>query len=677
MTTPRARAFLAAILVWLILPNAGSATAQELPARLTLAGQTAWTTNEESILRVAVLATNTGTTALDDLSLEIALGSPFVSRFDYETSLTEGPSSMAFATAVPVDGPLQPGQTRTLQAQLDMTTVLAVNREDSRVYPLGLQVLSGGTAVGSLTSAAIHLVREPEAPMLFTSWLELASGPAFAPDGTLVDPSLEAALAPDGALTAPLTALRTVLASETAETAIELVVEPALLSDLTDMTTGYVRADGTEVPDGSGAAESAKSFLAVLREVSADPSVQTVGLGYTGPTWPSLLGADLEVEARIQLFRGTQAIRGMLGVEPTTDLARPTEGSLDDASLAWLAGQGRVTILADVDEVDRPEQDLGFAPPPTAVIPLADGTATTLVLPDPGSDELLHRADLLADPLRAAQAVLGELAVIWKEQPVPGAGEQRGVALALPSSLPPLIWEPLLGRLARAPFLRGVHAQELVRGVVPAGPEAALRAPDTSAFSSTYADQIRTARRDVNAYASMLVEPTDEPLRLRDAILRAQAAAYVGNEPAGAQWLEEAERVTAAAFESTTPQVEQVFTFTSREGTIPLRLGDPGETPLTVTIQLQSSRFDFPGGDTQTVVLEGPDQIVSFDVVARASGRNPIRVVVFAPSGREIDRQLIAVQTTAVSGIALGITIVAAVGLLALYARRWIRRRKT
>jgi hypothetical protein len=239
------------------------------------------------------------------------------------------------------------------------------------------------------------------------------------------------------------------------------------------------------------------------------------------------------------------------------------------------------------------------------------------------------------------------------------------------------MWQPLLSRLARAPFLTPVRAQDLVAGVVPPGPGGVLRSPDTATFSTTYADDIRRTRRDVSAYASMLVEPSDEPLRLRDRILRAESAVYVGNEPEGTVWLDSVAAVTDAAFASTTPQVEQVFTFTSREGTIPLRLGDPGDTPLTVSIQLRSSRFDFPNGDTQTVVIDGPDQIVTFDVVARASGRNPIQVVVTAPSGDEINAQVITVQTTAVSGIALAITVVAAAGLLVLYVRRWVRRRRS
>ena len=52
-------------------------------------------------------------------------------------------------------------------------------------------------------------------------------------------------------------------------------------------------------------------------------------------------------------------------------------------------------------------------------------------------------------------------------------------------------------------------------------------------------------------------------------------------------------------------------------------------------------------------------------------------MVVRAPSGRKIQQQILVVRTTAVSRIALLITIAAAIVLAALWARRYVRRPKT
>jgi hypothetical protein len=120
-----------------------------------------------------------------------------------------------------------------------------------------------------------------------------------------------------------------------------------------------------------------------------------------------------------------------------------------------------------------------------------------------------------------------------------------------------------------------------------------------------------------------------------------------------------------------------VFTFTSRTGTIPILMSDPGATPLTVVLQLRSAQFRFPDGNEQTVTLTEPNQVVSFAAAATTSGRSQILVVVRSPSGRKIQQQVLVVRTTAVSRIALIITIGAAIVLAGLWARRYIRRPKT
>jgi hypothetical protein len=343
--------------------------------------------------------------------------------------------------------------------------------------------------------------------------------------------------------------------------------------------------------------------------------------------------------------------------------------------------QGVTAVLADADEVDRPNiGELEFAPVPTATMSTSAGP-TTLVLPDPATQGLFSRPDLLTDPVRAAQIVLAQLAVIWKEEPSPppqpdGTPTVRGLAIAPPSSLPPAMWDPLIQRIANAPFLVPTHAQDFVAQVSPAGPGAALRAPDTRTFTVAYASDVRSLRRDTAAYISMLTQRSPVPQRLRTDLLYATSLEYLEpNEPAGRAWLDEVRRVTGAAFRGTTPTVSQLFTFTSREGTIPLRMGDPGPVPLRVTVRLQSSQFEFPSGDRQEVVLERPDQIVSFDVVAKAAGRNPIQVLVLAPSGAIINQQTITVASTAVNRIALLITVAAAAGLVILYGRRRTRRK--
>jgi hypothetical protein len=166
------------------------------------------------------------------------------------------------------------------------------------------------------------------------------------------------------------------------------------------------------------------------------------------------------------------------------------------------------------------------------------------------------------------------------------------------------------------------------------------------------------------------------PDRLQSDLYRAESVA-VGTEPAGQGWLDQVGAVTSDAFARTTPGVSQVFTFTSAEGSIPLRMSDPGPVPLQVHIELQSSHFDFPNGNSRDVTLQRPDQIVTFDAVAKSTGLNPIVVRVRSPSGKVISEQQLNVRSTALNSWALLITVAAALVLLVLWVRRWFRRRTT
>jgi len=136
--------------------------------------------------------------------------------------------------------------------------------------------------------------------------------------------------------------------------------------------------------------------------------------------------------------------------------------------------------------------------------------------------------------------------------------------------------------------------------------------------------------------------------------------------------------VTENIFARVRPQTAQFFTFTSATGTIPLRMGDPGDTPLKIVIQLRSAWFRFPEGPTQIVTLTRPNQVVSFRVTATAGGQaHPIQMLVRAPSGRPLDDpQTLVVKTAAVSRVALVITVLAAIGLGVLWIRRLLRVRR-
>ena len=270
------------------------------------------------------------------------------------------------------------------------------------------------------------------------------------------------------------------------------------------MADGYTGPGDAMVAPGTGGAEAAAAFLAQLRGAAAAPSVSFVPLPMFAPTSPSLLAAGLGPDLSKQERLGADLVADLLGREPVVVPVRTAEGRLDLRTLDRLAVQSRPVIWGDVETVARPVEQSGFAPPPTATLSSSEGAALTVVMPDPGTAAMLADPALLADPVRGAQAVFGELALIWKEAPNPTPPIVRGLAMAIPDDLPPPVYAPLMDRVAAAPFLARVTGPSLAGAVEPPGAAATLAAPDTETFSDDYVARIRDLRRDVEAYASML-----------------------------------------------------------------------------------------------------------------------------------------------------------------------------
>jgi hypothetical protein len=118
-----------------------------------------------------------------------------------------------------------------------------------------------------------------------------------------------------------------------------------------------------------------------------------------------------------------------------------------------------------------------------------------------------------------------------------------------------------------------------------------------------------------------------------------------------------------------------VLTFTSRSGTIPLRMGDPGDRVLNVRVELASGRVDFLDGNVRSVRLAQANQFITFGVEFKAAGPSDIDVSVVSPNGTILSRSVLVVRSTAVNPIALIVTIGAGLVLVGLWSRRLFRRR--
>ena len=590
---PAVRRFLGAVAAALVaiglVAAPPPAVAQNADVTLRLVSQSPWSSEDfRGALDLQVAVTNGGSTALRHLDLQVAFGSHLSTQADFDTMLSSGvPTPVAFSPPKSINGVIEAETTRTIPMTVDLTAIGAIDQVDSQVYPASITLLADESTVATLVTPVIYLAQPPAKPMLSTVAVPLQAPIAFGADDSLVDTSFPGTLAHGGSIRAPLDAIAGSASTRHPRGIVDLMADPLVVTQAHDLADGYRNADGTQVASDAAPAQEAARFLGILSEVTADAkNVETVASPYGDPILPAMVhkfgdGTSLETQLIAQRAAGNDVLGNLhpsLQPRPNPFITRPADGQLDDETLDWLAGTSTEIVLGDADTVDRSAWQGSLAPAPT--VPTAAGP--TLVLPDPSIQALFARTDLLGDPVLASQLVLGELALIWKQQPVPVDPIQRGIAISPPATLPLAMWAPLLDRLAGAPFLKPTSLSQLVRTVNPDNPNEVgpLTTQSTAAFDPNYAADIQRLSIDVQSINSMLGPGSLVPPDLRRRLFIATEPAYMFDTLAGRPWLGSVDTAAQQAFAAVSPTISQTFTFTSREGTIPMQMGNPGDSSL-------------------------------------------------------------------------------------------------
>ena len=152
----------------------------------------------------------------------------------------------------------------------------------------------------------------PEQPLQLAWWTEVSGPIAFGPDGRLSDPSLEAAVAPDGALAMQADALLRMDEDPDLRSTIDLVVEPLLLDQLARMADGYERSDGTTVPADQAPATNAATVLKTLRKVVERNAVQLSAMPFSAPLLPAMVSGGLADDLQDQRVVGADTTERVL-----------------------------------------------------------------------------------------------------------------------------------------------------------------------------------------------------------------------------------------------------------------------------------------------------------------------------------------------------------------------------
>ena len=120
------------------------------------------------------------------------------------------------------------------------------------------------------------------------------------------------------------------------------------------------------------------------------------------------------------------------------------------------------------------------------------------------------------------------------------------------------------------------------------------------------------------------------------------------------------------------------FTLGGRESDLRLQLRNESSVDLTVSVEISSAKLQFPDEDRiVTVPANGAIDLV-IPVVARASGRFPIEVVLYTPDGlvQAGQRVQLSARVAAIAGLGLVVSGAAALVLLAWWLSHWREKRR-
>ena len=595
------------------------------------------------MLELVVSVRNDGDTTISAPVIGWAIGPRVTSRLAYETALEEGPAFAASADTVPLPGSLGPGDAAEVPIQIDVSEISgSIDPEESGVYPLQLALRSedGGQEIAAITTAAIHIARKPQRQVLFSWWTEIATPVAFSPDGTMIDAGFEATLEAREGIVAQVDAIADLLEERRSRAAFDLIVSPAALDQLRQAADGYERSDGETIEETDEVPRISAEILDRLRAIVSSPRVRVHAMPFAAPRLPALLSAGLRTHLEDQWRLGDETFERILEEGPDPTVARPPGLAFDQDSIDVLSARGVTTILGAADTVERPPQPNDFAPPPAAALSTTSGVDVNLLLPDPGAQALLGDAELLADPVLAAQArprrTRHDLAGAAGARKATSSEDSHSICHR---TLPAGVWSEAVERLSEAPFLKPVHADDLAfeRG---AGTRCCgARRPRSRGILRG----LRGRPGDDRAIGSRRSRPSSRSRRTKRSGSAATAALRGGipvhrERGIGARVdrrRQRRHRSRRSPASRPTPRVP--LTFTSRSATIPLRMGDPGERVLNVKVELASGRVEFLDDYERPVRLDQANQVITFRAEVKAAGPSKIDVYVDRAERGDLD----------------------------------------
>ena len=280
-------------------------------------------------------------------------------------------------------------------------------------------------------------------------------------------------------------------------------------------------------------------------------------------------------------------------------------------------------------------------------------------------------------PVITAYSVAAEL-LAQRQEVIDGGGvlSSNFVILTTTSGAPidPALLAPLAIAIDRAPQLRLRALSSLPR----ANSEATLlKVPRSDEFDVSVAGKAIDSLADELASTSLML-PTDAPQHaawttsqlamLDDRLSSDEFALYLKGFRNQLRLL----RTSVKVPESLS------FTLGGRESDLRLQLRNEASVDLTVSVEISSVKLQFPDEDRVVTVPANSAIDLVIPVVARASGRFPIEVVLYTPDGlvQAGQRVQLTARVAAIAGLGLVVSGAATLVLLAWWLSHWRASRR-
>lgn len=551
---------------------------------------------------------------------------------------------------LPVSAPDLPGTEPSGTGGVSLSIFNCAPPTCGGVYPLQVSLLEQGT--GPVASFTTYLIVTPPSevgagthPLQFAWVLPLGSSPALSSSGLAIDDRSDL--------------------SELEEIESALESAPAASVSL-DVFGQFVESlEQRSDPGSVGALAELKSLTVPSGQVDLLPGTFVA----TDPD--ALVASGLSSAVGVQLARAHQVLTAAgIGFD-ARDYA--VNGRLGSAALGLLERSG-ITRLVLPDASVQPLSATYSQWTPTTPF-IVPGSAVEGIASDSGLEKELASD---AAPALKAQEMLADLSIQYFDNT--GAEQALVLESSVGTGVSPAFLRALLTGLSAS---RIVHAVSLAQIFDTIPPGSSYTSPDkrqlSGAGTSTDlvpAGAIASAHESLAALASVLPATLHPHGRvpLSDLVLMAEGS----NETTAQRnaYLEPIFQQSDRLSGLVSLPFGHTITMTSLRAKIPITIVSVAKAPFWARLSLASNAFGFPDGRSFRIRIVPRTNIVPIVVTAKSSGDFSLQLTLSTTSGFTMQTGTMTIRSTAISGVAVALSIGAAAFLVVWWLRSILTKRR-